>query len=81
MADIFQQEISLTAAEKAELMALLAKAIEELPPDERAACILRYVKQLPNEAIARRLNISIDEVRARCERALVRCRVRMGPRI
>jgi RNA polymerase sigma-70 factor (ECF subfamily) len=57
-------------AELGSLRATLAVALEDLSPEQRDAVRLRVVDELAYPAIARRLGISEDAVRARVSRGL-----------
>jgi RNA polymerase sigma factor (sigma-70 family) len=57
-------------AELGSLRATLAVALEDLSPEQRDAVRLRVVDELDYPAIARRLGISEDAVRARVSRGL-----------
>jgi RNA polymerase sigma-70 factor (ECF subfamily) len=57
-------------AELGSLRATLAGALEDLSPEQRDAVRLRIVDELDYAAIARRLGISEDAVRARVSRGL-----------
>lgn len=57
-------------AELGSLRATLAGALEDLSPEQRDAVRLRVVDELDYPAIARRLGISEDAVRARVSRGL-----------
>jgi RNA polymerase sigma factor (sigma-70 family) len=57
-------------AELGSLRATLAVALEDLSPEQREAVRLRVVDELDYPAIARRLGISEDAVRARVSRGL-----------
>lgn len=57
-------------AELGSLRAALSGALEDLSPEQRDAVRLRVVEELDYAAIARRLGISEDAVRARVSRGL-----------
>jgi RNA polymerase sigma factor (sigma-70 family) len=57
-------------AELGSLRATLAVALEDLSPEQRDAVRLRVIEELDYAAIARRLGISEDAVRARVSRGL-----------
>src|SRR4051812_49894228 len=57
-------------AELGSLRATLARALEDLSPEQRDAVRLRVVDELDYPAIARRLGISEEAVRARVSRGL-----------
>lgn len=57
-------------AELGSLRAALAGALEDLSPEQRDAVRLRVIDELDYSAIARRLGISEDAVRARVSRGL-----------
>lgn len=63
------------AAEQA--MQQLVRIVEGLPPNLREVFVMRYVKQMPRQAIAEQLNISIGALEQRLTRALAQCRARM----
>jgi predicted RNA polymerase sigma factor len=56
---------------------LLAKAIAQLPPDLRQACLLRDVLHYSTQEVAGRLGISVVAVRLRLFRAHRRLRERL----
>jgi RNA polymerase sigma-70 factor (ECF subfamily) len=58
-------------AEKSELAARLDALVQELPPDSRAAILLRHQMDLPYEEIARALGVPIGTVKARIHRARI----------
>lgn len=60
-----------------ELGRLLAKAIAQLPPDLRQACLLRDVLHYSTQEVAGRLGISVVSVRLRLFRAHRRLRERL----
>ena len=60
----------MTIAELGTLRATLAIALEDLSPEQRDAVRLRVIDELDYPAIARRLGISEDAVRARVSRGL-----------
>lgn len=60
-----------------ELGRLLAKAIAQLPPDLRQACLLRDVLHYSTQEVAGRLGISVVAVRLRLFRAHRRLRERL----
>jgi RNA polymerase sigma-70 factor (ECF subfamily) len=60
-----------------EMGRLLAKAIVQLPPDLRQACLLRDVLQYSTQEVASRLGISIVAVRLRLFRAHRRLREKL----
>jgi RNA polymerase sigma-70 factor (ECF subfamily) len=55
--------------EKAFLADKAQKILESLPPDQRACVVLRNMEGLSYEAIAQALNININTVRSRLNRA------------
>jgi hypothetical protein len=56
---------------------MLAKAIAELPPDLRQACLLRDVLHYSTQEVAGRLGISVVAVRLRLFRAHRRLREKL----
>jgi RNA polymerase sigma-70 factor (ECF subfamily) len=58
-------------AEKSELARRLEALVEELPPDSRAAILLRHQQDLPYEEIARVLQVPLGTVKARIHRARI----------
>jgi RNA polymerase sigma-70 factor (ECF subfamily) len=60
-----------------EMGRLLAKAIVQLPPDLRQACLLRDVLQYSTQEVASRLGISVVAVRLRLFRAHRRLREKL----
>ena len=56
---------------------LLAKAIVQLPPDLRQACLLRDVLHYSTQEVASRLGISVVAVRLRLFRARRRLREKL----
>src|SRR6266404_3575160 len=60
-----------------ELGQLLAKAIVQLPPDLRQACLLRDVLHYSTQEVAGRLGISVVAVRLRLFRAHRRLREKL----
>ena len=58
-------------AEKSELARRLEALVEELPPDSRAAILLRHQQELPYEEIARVLQVPLGTVKARIHRARI----------
>jgi RNA polymerase sigma factor (sigma-70 family) len=66
-------------AELGSLRATLAVALEDLSPEQRDAVRLRVVDELDYPAIARRLGISEDAVRARVSRGLRTLATAMEP--
>lgn len=66
-------------AEAADLRAQLDQAIRELPPRLRAVVVLRDVYELPHEAIAEELGISVSAAKVRLHRARRRLRERVFP--
>lgn len=62
------------ASEGAELRERLARAVDELPPKLRSIVVLRDVYDLPHEAIAEELGISVTAAKVRLHRARKRLR-------
>ena len=58
-------------AERSELARRLEALVEELPPDSRAAILLRHQQDLPYEEIARVLQVPLGTVKARIHRARI----------
>ncbi len=65
-------------AVNAELRNEIARAIAELPPDLRAAVVLRDVEELSNTEAADALNISVASLKARLHRGRVALRTRLA---
>jgi RNA polymerase sigma-70 factor (ECF subfamily) len=61
-------------AEKREQGVLLATALERLPRDDRELLVLRHLEGLSFPEVARRLGRTLDSVKKRWPRALVRLR-------
>ena len=59
------------AVEKSELASRLDALVAQLPPDSRAAILLRHQQDLPYEEIARVLGVPIGTVKARIHRARI----------
>lgn len=57
--------------EKSELARRLDALVQELPPDSRAAILLRHQQDLPYEEIARVLGVPIGTIKARIHRARI----------
>ncbi len=66
-------------AETAELRADLDAAIRDLPPRLRAVVVLRDIYDLPHEAIADELGISVSAAKVRLHRARRRLREQVFP--
>lgn len=66
-------------AEAADLREQLDEAIRELPPRLRAVVVLRDVYDLPHEAIATELGISVSAAKVRLHRARRRLREQVFP--
>ena len=66
-------------AEAADLRDQLDTAIRELPPRLRAVVVLRDVYDLPHDAIAEELGISVSAAKVRLHRARRRLRERVFP--
>ena len=58
-------------AAKSELAARLEALVAELPPDSRAAILLRHQQDLPYEEIARVLGVPLGTIKARIHRARI----------
>ncbi len=58
-------------AERSELARRLEALVLELPPDSRAAILLRHQQDLPYEEIARVLGVPLGTVKARIHRARI----------
>ena len=69
----------VVAAESADLREQLDEAIQDLPPRLRAVVVLRDVYDLPHEAIAEELGISISAAKVRLHRARRRLREQVFP--
>jgi RNA polymerase sigma-70 factor (ECF subfamily) len=61
-----------------EMLDAMAQALEELPPRSALAFMLFRIEQMPQEAIARRMGISVRAVQALIQRAGVRIYERVG---
>jgi RNA polymerase sigma-70 factor (ECF subfamily) len=57
--------------EKSELARRLDALVQELPPDSRAAILLRHQQDLPYDEIARVLGVPIGTIKARIHRARI----------
>ena len=57
-----------------EMDVLLARALEEMTPNDRQIVDLHYRAGLPRKEIADRLDLEMDTVHTRCERAHARLR-------
>jgi RNA polymerase sigma-70 factor (ECF subfamily) len=66
-------------ADVADLRARLDEAIRELPPRLRSVVVLRDVYDLPHEAIANELGITVSAAKVRLHRARRRLRERVFP--
>lgn len=62
------------ASESSELRERLARAVDELPPKLRSIVVLKDVYDLPHEAIAEELGISVTAAKVRLHRARKRLR-------
>jgi RNA polymerase sigma-70 factor (ECF subfamily) len=60
-----------------EAMQRLTHIIEELQPSLRQVFVMRFVTQMPRQAIADQLQISVGAVEQRLTRALSQCRERL----
>ncbi len=58
-------------AAKAQLAERLEGLIAQLPPDSRAAILLRHQQDLPYEEIARVLGVPLGTIKARIHRARI----------
>jgi RNA polymerase sigma-70 factor (ECF subfamily) len=68
-------------ADSSELRTRLDAALAELPPRLRAVVVLRDVYDLPHEAIAAELGISVSAAKVRLHRARHRLRAQLFPEI
>ncbi len=66
-------------AHASELRSRLDEALEQLPPRLRAVVVLRDVYDLPHEAIAAELGISVSAAKVRLHRARHRLRAHLFP--
>ncbi|MGH7724519.1 MAG: RNA polymerase sigma factor [Candidatus Eiseniibacteriota bacterium] len=64
-------------AERTELARRLEALVLELPPDSRAAILLRHQQDLPYEEIARVLGVPLGTVKARIHRARIMLREKL----
>jgi len=64
-------------AEKSELARRLEALVETLPPDSRAAILLRHQQDLPYEEIARVLGVPLGTIKARIHRARIMLKERL----
>ncbi len=62
---------------RAEAVERVARAVRELEEPCRSAILLRYFEDIPPPAIARRLGVPLETVRARLRRGLARLRERL----
>ncbi|MEM9203535.1 MAG: sigma-70 family RNA polymerase sigma factor [Actinomycetota bacterium] len=69
----------VVAAETADLRMQLDDAIHDLPPRLRSVVVLRDVYDLPHEAIAEELGISVSAAKVRLHRARRRLREQVFP--
>src|SRR5215472_17408535 len=60
-----------------EVQDAVARAIAELPPNQREALVLAHYEQMPLAEIASLLEIEVGAVKSRLERARARLRVRL----
>ncbi len=67
-----------TQAEAKSDMESVLRAVNDLPPGEREALVLRAVEELPYDEIARVLGISVVAVKVRVHRARARLIARTG---
>jgi RNA polymerase sigma-70 factor (sigma-E family) len=56
----------------------LVRALLTLPPRQRAVLVLRYLDDLPDDAVARALGCSVGTVKSQASRALTKLRERSG---
>lgn len=66
-------------AASAAMRGRLKKALDDLPPKLRAVVVLRDIYDLPHEAIAEELDISVSAAKVRLHRARRRLRDRLYP--
>jgi RNA polymerase sigma-70 factor (ECF subfamily) len=64
-------------AEQGELARRLEALVQSLPPDSRAAILLRHQQDLPYEEIARVLGVPLGTVKARIHRARIMLKERL----
>jgi RNA polymerase sigma-70 factor (ECF subfamily) len=64
----------LSHAERCEQSTRLAEALERLPEEDREVLVLRHLEGLSFPEVARRLGATVDSVKKRWPRALVRLR-------
>jgi RNA polymerase sigma-70 factor (ECF subfamily) len=62
----------------AELLEVLARAIDGLPPDYRAALVMHDIEGLSNSYIAQTLGISLPAVKSRVHRSRLWVRKQLG---
>ncbi|HRY29855.1 MAG TPA: sigma-70 family RNA polymerase sigma factor [Elusimicrobiota bacterium] len=66
-------------AQKKELRQTVERALEELPVEYRLVAVLSDIEGLPNDEIARILNLSLPAVKSRLHRARLFLRDRLSP--
>lgn len=64
--------------EKKELMTILYKAVDMLPPQKREICLMKINEELSNQEIADRLKLSINTIKTHYSDALKLLRVYLG---
>lgn len=77
--DVRPEGDPVQAAEAADLREELDAAVQELPPRLRSVIVLRDVYDLPHEAIAEELGISVSAAKVRLHRARRRLREQVFP--
>ncbi len=80
-ADLHHEADVELMADSSDLRDRLDVALAELPPRLRAVVVLRDVYDLPHEAIAAELGISVSAAKVRLHRARHRLRARLYPEI
>jgi RNA polymerase sigma-70 factor, ECF subfamily len=63
----------------AEVRADVARAVAELPPEQREVFLMRAVSEMPFKDIARAQRVSINTALARMQYALAKLRTALGP--
>jgi RNA polymerase sigma-70 factor (sigma-E family) len=69
---------SPVAADDADLRVVLRTALSDLAPLDRAVVVLRYLDDVPVDAVGRMLGLSPTAVRSRAKRALTNVRATLG---